>query len=544
MGIPSFYKHLIQSITGITSKDRDRAPKLFGLDLNCAIYHCVHKLQKRFPYTPEQQSRWEAELIDAVIAYIKHLRTIVKPTEMLYIGVDGVAPMAKIKQQRMRRFKSAVTAEDEARIKLEAQGKPANTPLPQRWDTNAITPGTAFMANLAIALRRYEASEPTRIVVSPADQPGEGEQKLMEYIRTHAYTDIVIYGLDADLIVLAVWHIADSTRRIDLFREETEFSGGIKENALGEEQFLYLDIAKICNTIMSTYAKDDRRADFLHDFVGIMNLLGNDFVPHGLSVKIKSEGIEILLEMYKNMDTRENLVVQRDDRWEYNVEVLRIFAKRIAEQEPAQILKAIRAKLEARVGASHSKSEVEQALARYNDTPVEWAAEKSLIRTMMLEGRDKPVSLLVDNWRDLYDEKAFFGTNPNTVVTHYLESLAWTLTYYSGGLVDTHWYFPWPLPPRFETVVVALENRTTLSIPNKPRTPLKPQEQLAMVLPQPSFGLLPAEYAKLMKDYPQYWPTRWASYSFGRRFLWECEPLIPLVPPERIRTMIEQICDT
>ena len=534
---------MIQSITGITSKTRTHAPKLFGLDLNCAIYHCVHKLQKRTPYNPEQRIRWESSLIDSVIAYIKQIRDIVKPTEMLYIGVDGVAPMAKIKQQRMRRFKSAVAAEEEARIKNEAAGKPANTPLLPRWDTNAITPGTNFMTNLATALRLYESSDRSHIVVSPADQPGEGEQKLMEYIRRHEYDDIVIYGLDADLIVLAVWHSAEGVRRIDLFREETEFSGGVKENALGEEQFLYLDISKICDTMITNYSRAERRTDFLRDFVGIMNLLGNDFVPHGLSVKIKAEGIEILLEMYKTMDTDANLVIHTDAGWEYNIDVLRNFVSRIAEQEPTQILKAIRTKLDARVGASNSKSDVEQAMARYNDLPVEWAAEKSLIRKVTVEGREKPVSMLVDNWRGLYDEKAFFGAEANHVVKYYLESLAWTLAYYSGAAVDMHWYFPWPLPPRFETIAKALETTTVLRIPSTSRVALKPVEQLAMVLPQSSFNLLPSEYAELLKQFPQYWPVAWDSYSFGRRFLWECEPLIPLVPPERIRPMIEQICD-
>jgi len=534
MGIPSFYKHLIQSITGITSDTRSSPPQLFGLDLNCAIYHCVHTLQKRIPYVVERRTEWEASLIDSVIAYIRKIRAIVKPTEMLYIGVDGVAPMAKIKQQRMRRFKSAVTAEEEARIRQVA--------FAARWDTNAITPGTKFMSNLAVALRAYERTDPSHICVSPADQPGEGEQKLMSYIRSQAYRDIVIYGLDADLIVLAVWHIADASRRIDLFREDTAFGGGVKENALGEEQYLYLNVPNLCDTLLATYATPERRTEFLRDFVGIMNLLGNDFVPHGLSVKIKAEGIEILLDMYTTMYTGTPLVILRNDRWEYNLEMLRPLARRIAEQEPSQILKAIRSKLEARTPVY--TSEVEQAMARYNDLPVEWAAEKPLIRKIMVEGREKPITMLVDQWRDVYDQKAFFGTDPAVVTKYYLESLAWTLAYYSGASVDMHWYFPWSLPPRFETIATALESVTTLTIPNTPRSPLEPLEQLAMVLPQSSFHLLPPEYSQLLKQFPQYWPVGWESYSFGRRFLWECEPMIPLVPPERIRPMIEQICDS
>jgi 5'-3' exonuclease len=68
---------------------------------------------------------------------------------------------------------------------------------------------------------------------------------------------------------------------------------------------------------------------------------------------------------------------------------------------------------------------------------------------------------------------------------------------------------------------------------------LTPLEQLAAVLPQSSFHLLPPELQTLDAVYPHAWPTDWGMYSFGRRFMWECEPLIPLVQPAQIKTWIE-----
>jgi 5'-3' exonuclease len=73
--------------------------------------------------------------------------------------------------------------------------------------------------------------------------------------------------------------------------------------------------------------------------------------------------------------------------------------------------------------------------------------------------------------------------------------------------------------------------------------PLKPQAQLAMVLPQSSFHLLPPEYTKLPTSHPHAWPVAWGVYSFGRRFLWECEPLIPLIQVKQIQTWIEELYD-
>jgi 5'-3' exoribonuclease 1 len=63
----------------------------------------------------------------------------------------GVAPRAKMNQQRGRRFRSAKDAED-ARKKAAAKGEE----LPDDpFDSNCITPGTVFMAELSKQLRYF-----------------------------------------------------------------------------------------------------------------------------------------------------------------------------------------------------------------------------------------------------------------------------------------------------------------------------------------------------------------------------------------------------
>ena len=530
---------MLQTITGLTTKTRHTPPQLFGLDLNCAIYHCVHKLQKKNPYNPAFRSKWEQDLITSVVAYIKQIDAIVQPTETLYIGVDGVVAMAKIRQQRMRRFKSSVAAEEEGRIKAEALGKPY-TPIP-RWDTNAITPGTQFMANLATALKTYAKTNPKKIVVSAADEPGEGEQKIMAYIRKHKPKDSVIYGLDADLIVLSLWTALTEKTSVDLFREEVEFGGGVKHNALGDEQYLYMNIEHLATTLYDQYAYPDQsKHDFICDFVGLMNLLGNDFVPHGMGLKIRDEGVETLLKLYRQKMLP--LVEQDANKtWVYNPFTLAKFMKELAEQEPRAMLRGIKKKLEARIGSTASKEPEQQAMARYNDMPAVWAAESVLVERKQQSDDEKPKLLLKYNWEDIYDKQALWGAKTEVAAEYYLQSLAWTLAYYSGAQVDTQWYYPWPLPPRMATVQALLETKEALHIPQTQHTPLKPLEQLAMVLPQTSFDLLPPEFAQLPKLYPHAWPTEWGVYSFGRRFLWECEPLIPLVQPAQMKTWIEML---
>ena len=536
MGIPSFYKHLLQTITGLTTKVRHAPPQLFGLDLNCAIYHCVHKLQKKTPYNDQIRTKWEQDLITSVIAYIKQIDSIVNPTETLYIGVDGVVAMAKIRQQRVRRFKSSILSEEEGKIKAAAKGIKY---IPQpRWDTNAITPGTRFMANLATALKTYAKTNPKKIIVSAADEPGEGEQKIMEYIRKYKPKDVVVYGLDADLIVLSLWTACTESITVDLFREEVEFGGGVKHDALGDEQYLYMNIQHLASAMYDQYAYPDQaKQDFVCDFVGLMNLLGNDFVPHGMGLKIRDEGVETLLKIYKQKMLP--LVIKADDVWEYNVDTLKVFLEDLAQAEPRLILRNTKKKLEARIGFTASKEPEDQALARYNDSPVLWAAESILVERKLHEGDEKAKLVLKPDWTEAYDKYALWGSDPKEAAESYLQSLAWTLAYYSGTAMDTQWYYPWLLPPRMDTVLALLNTKEALHIPRTQHTPLKPLEQLAMVLPESSFHLLPPEYAKLPKMYPYAWPVSWPVFSLGRRFLWECEPLIPLVQPSQMKHWIE-----
>jgi 5'-3' exonuclease len=548
MGIPSFYKHIIQTIAGVTTPNSPVKPEFFGLDLNCAIYYCVRKVQKKTPYTEAIKAKYEADLIIAVIAYIKQMTTLVNPTQTLYIAVDGVAPMAKIKQQRLRRFRSAVQAEEEARIRAEAKGVPY-TQQP-RWDTNAITPGTQFMKALAFALRQFAKSQNTNAatittVVSPADEPGEGEQKIMEYIRAHTPKQAVIYGLDADLIVLSLWANATLGTTLSLFREEMEFNGSVKTDALGDEKFLYLLTDQLADALYAKYQKSatQPKPEFLRDFVGLMSLLGNDFVPHGMVLKIKDDGIEALLRMYR--DHLQTPFVQQttQNHWQYNQAALTDLFQRVAQTEEMQILKSTSKKLNARPGMTASKEPEDQAMARYNDQPIGWAVEKVFAVQIQLEDRDKPSWILKPDWKTIYDQEALMGADPITATKQYLNSLAWTLAYYSGAPIDLYWYYPWYLPPRIETVAEYLNTNPLLETPATPRTPLKPEEQLAMVLPQTSFHLLPKEFQALPTLYPHAFPIQWSLFSLGRKILWECEPLIPLIQPMQITTWIETMYD-
>lgn len=68
------------------------------------------------------------------------------------MAVDGVAPRAKMNQQRGRRFRSAKEAQ---KLEDEAIKRGETLPPESRFDSNCITPGTEFMARLHEQLKYF-----------------------------------------------------------------------------------------------------------------------------------------------------------------------------------------------------------------------------------------------------------------------------------------------------------------------------------------------------------------------------------------------------
>ena len=83
----------------------------------------------------------EEQIFTSIFAYVDHLFAKIKPKKLFFIAVDGVAPRAKMNQQRSRRFKTAREAKE---LKEKAERNGEQLPEEKAFDSNCITPGELF----------------------------------------------------------------------------------------------------------------------------------------------------------------------------------------------------------------------------------------------------------------------------------------------------------------------------------------------------------------------------------------------------------------
>ena len=500
MGIPSYYKKLIDNIPGLITKEQT-VDWLF-MDFNCLIYHCLYRDDT--PIYPGNllKDEWENEFINCIITYCLKVIKEVSPTVGVFIAIDGVVPMAKMRQQRLRRFKS-VWAE-----KLDGT----------KWDKNSITPGTLFMAKLKQRLA-HMISTHENWMLSASDEPGEGEHKIMAQWRKGIYKgNYAIYGLDADLIVLSMLgHECCNLNNIWLFREEMN-AGKIMYDSFGEEIFNWFSINALKKWLAT---KCTLKRSFILNYCFALSILGNDFLPSSLGLKMRDDGHAELLDIIIKI-TSKNIQLVDTNTYNISLEGIKELFRILLINEPHRICKYINKK---QMFANNAQ---ELELGE-NNWPLSHIEE-----SILLENRK-----MCHKWQDKY-HTFFNGFNIDIICKEYLYGIQWIWSYYIGRDVCFNWYYPHNLPPLWQWISSYL---TTNKLPIEDvlikATDITTFEQLSLVLPLESWSLIPDCLERnLPLLAPQYFPSVFSFESIGKRYFWECETIIPLPSILEIKELV------
>jgi 5'-3' exonuclease len=491
------------------------------LDCNSIIYDVVHKMDVN-PLFPGKMSSSDITnyIISKVIETIKEYITTIKPTNRVFIAFDGVAPVAKIEQQRSRRFKSLYQNSVSKSLLKNDKAEP--------WNTTAITPGTVFMNSLneqiAIAFNNHALFNLKSIIVSGSDKYGEGEHKIFKYIRDnaedHREQNTVIYGLDADLIMLSINHLPISPN-IYLFRETPHFIQSINSELEPNESYL-LDIPELANIITLDMNNGqeltcEQQSNRIYDYIFLCFFLGNDFMPHFPAVNIRTGGVDKMLNAYKATigSTNENLTDGRTIYWK-NVRKLVQF---LADNE-TEYLKQ-----------EHKKRDKKEKYKLPDITP-----ENKLDKFINIPSFDRTVEKYINpynnNWQSRYYNSLFDieinEENNKMICMNYLEGLEWTMKYYTTDCCDWRWCYRYNYPPLLSDLIKYIPCFNKELIENKPDKPLTELVQLCYVLPKQSLLFLPDKlYKALIKEKLDLYRTD-CDFSWAYcRYFWEAHPNLP-----------------
>ena len=540
MGIPSYFSYIVKNHPEIIQKFIKGEVSIDNLyiDANSIIYDSYHSLNVN------ETKNITKTLIEKVIDKIKSYIDVVSPTKKVIVSFDGVAPVAKLEQQRTRRFKAWFQTTITNNLnKIEEQP----------WSTASITPGTSFMKELNTKIteyfKKYNFSNPQgpTVTVSSSDEPGEGEHKICQYIRmnpTHKNETTVIYGLDADLIMLAINHLP-LCNQIYLFRETPDFIKSIDSDLEPNHNYLF-DIKRLAINIVTDMQQEVKFSDTdaeqrLYDYIFMCFLLGNDFLPHFPAINIRTGGVDKLLQHYKS-------TIGQTNKFMVNMKTKQIIWKNVRK-----LIESLSLQEQTYIIAEHkSRNKRERNYKHGNKQSKPDLSEDDKVNNVLntiqnIPCTERGTECFINPERECWEHRYYtqlIHIEPDEdrvkqVCVNYLEGLEWTFKYYISDCPDWRWKYNYHYPPLLTDLVKHIPYFDTTFIQKNNSKPLDQRVQLCYVLPRRNLSLLPYKiYNKLQTRFSNYYPEK-ADFEWSYcRYFWEAHPKLPEI---NIKTLEETL---
>lgn len=523
MGIPFFFKYLCrkhkQCLLTLSEFQQNINVDNLYFDLNGLIHpSCQEAKQDK-----SGKKTLEEKIALKTLENVSNIIELVNPSHSVGLYVDGVAPFAKITQQRSRRYKSLLLREKINLIK-ERFGKSID-----KWDTNMISPGTPFMLflmsyfenNLYKLQKQYNK---LNIHLSTSDEEGEGEQKIMKEMRNEKGEEKVrvIHGLDADLIMLC---LLSEYSHLYLFREDTSHSNGV------QKKYIILDIDNLRKAIVNEVNENSKislnyeNKNIICDYVFMCFLVGNDFIPSLMMLSIDKGDINLLLKIYtkclgkyKKHITNGKII---------NYDILLEFLKDLMKLERDYLKLHHHNYLKKRYHNSKNLDPYDIEINKIEYAPL---IDK------------KTMNLHDDNWEYNYYSMSqnisnIYQQDKKNICQQYIEGINWIIQYYQSDCPSWSWTYSYLCSPLVKDLVFFLESNKNINIIFDELPPLTPERQLLSILPPESLESIPV-FKDIPKDNEYLYPRFFEINQAYKTFEHQCYPYLPQMSYNLVNSII------
>jgi 5'-3' exoribonuclease 1 len=584
MGVPKFYRWISERYPFINQiiSDTSLLPEFDNLylDMNGIIHYCSHPSD-----TDQSKEVPMKDLIWSIFRYIDRMVSeIAKPKKVLFMAIDGVSPRAKLNQQRSRRFRAA---QDRTESIAQSRAKGDEVDENSLFDSNCITPGTEFMSVISTHLKWYIRKKikedpiwrDLEVIFSGHEVPGEGEHKIMQYIRDERIkpgflpnTRHCMYGQDADLIMLG---LSCHEPHFTLLREVVSFGGGFNKTVrqtsmkrTTESQFQLLNISVLREYIELDlgfgidWSIDKER--LFDDFIFLTFLVGNDFLPHLPTLDISEHAFDVIFKSYKELLIKNRSYIVKDGEL-HNFIMFEQLCALIGEQEEEILsnrdddVKTFNEKKRKYKNSNIlTEEELEEAEEKKNEiyqNAIQDALLSLKTSTTDKNGNDTtPILSTSKDYRGRYYFEKFkvlpgvFSKSQaylTQLMKSYLEGLMWCIAYYSKGCISWTWYYPYHYGPMLKDMS-GLEKLHD-QIEFKLGSPFRPFQQLLGCLPPASRNLLPRSYQWLMinDESPvlDSYPLEFEIDQDGKKNPWEAVVKLPFIDEVKLMQAEKDHCN-
>lgn len=457
MGIPFYYSNLIRQHPNISKNNlRDIRVDTLYLDYNGIIHPVLHQYLDSGVSVMVQD-----DFFDFLWKYTLEIVNSLSPSNVV-VCVDGVAPLAKIIQQRKRRYVSSFEKE-------KSNGNVSSC----LFDTNSVTCGTPFMESLCDYIQ--EKCRKADFVFDRND--GEGEHKIFEYIHKEPEETVVIHGLDADLILLSLMSVCD---RIFLARENNN-------------KTVFIDIKYLREIIIRDFHN-------IHSYVVLYTLLGNDFIPHPITINLSVSGSMNKLKM---LHDKHGLLVDENGNIDHG-----------------------------------NLTSILLELATTEETDI----------MSLLDRSDDPDAILLKNstnWRKTYYNDIVCVKDPQDASVKFLQGIYWTYNYYNkkNPKINHSWFYPYYGPPTMRDLAnIAMTSNNFTPMVDSMSSYIPKDVKLLIVIPRSSKNILPKHLWKYLDDPTKgltfMYPESYRMIKLFKRHTWEHTPILPLIDVHYIMRLI------